>query len=83
MGAMAKIAEQWEPYERRVIPIGAPAVQRRESKRAFYAGAQALLGTMLVMLEPGSEPTEKDLAMMDEIAAELTAFSQAVRRGDA
>lgn len=41
------------------------------------------LGLLLNVMAPGTEPTTADLKVMDEIAAELTAFSQAVREGRA
>lgn len=36
---MMTIADGWETYERSVIPATAPPVHRRETRRAFYAGA--------------------------------------------
>lgn len=41
------IKEQWESYEREVVPANASAEQRLETRRAFYAGAQAMLTTSL------------------------------------
>ena len=37
------MAEQWDQFARAVVPVGAPLVQRQEMRRAFYAGAQAIL----------------------------------------
>lgn len=78
-----RIGAEWRSYRTRVIPLTAPAIQATECRRAFYAGAQALLHVILAVLEPGLEPTAADLRAMDEIAAELTAFSEQVRRGQA
>lgn len=42
---MARITlqDEWDRYRRDVIPAGASPVQRIESQRAFYAGAQMVL----------------------------------------
>jgi hypothetical protein len=50
------------------------AEQRDQLRTAFFAGAQHLFGSIMGMLEPGTEPTEKDLRRMDMIAHELSAF---------
>lgn len=78
-----RIGASWREYRTRVIPLEAPPIQATECRRAFYAGAQALLGILLAVMEPGTEPTTADLRTMDEIADELTAFSRAVRDGRA
>jgi hypothetical protein len=54
--------------------IDAPADQLREMRMAFFAGAQHLFGSIMTILEPGSEPTDKDLVRMDLIDKELKAF---------
>ncbi len=51
-----------------------PTDQRDQLRTAFFAGAQHLFGSIMGMLEPGTEPTEKDLRRMDLIAHELSAF---------
>lgn len=54
--------------------IDAPADQLREMRMAFFAGAQHLFGSIMNILEPGEEPTDKDLQRMDLIHTELDAF---------
>lgn len=54
--------------------IDAPADQLREMRMAFFAGAQHLFGSIINVLEPGEEPTDKDLQRMDLIHTELDAF---------
>lgn len=76
-----RIGSEWRSYRTRVIPITASAIQARECRLAFYAGAAALLRVILAHLEPGEEPTAQDLQTMDEIDAELRAFQLAVRDG--
>ena len=54
--------------------VDAPADQLREMRMAFFAGAQHLFGSIMTILEPGDEPTDKDLARMDLIDKELKTF---------
>lgn len=77
------IRELWDSYARDVVPKDAPIVQRWETRRAFYAGAQALFTSILTMLDPGEEPTEADLSKMDHLEEELTSFKEDVRAGRA
>lgn len=54
--------------------IDAPQDQLREMRMAFFAGAQHLFGSIMTVLDPGEEPTDKDLKRMDLIHTELQAF---------
>lgn len=65
------IEQGWLAYAEQVIPAGASEVQQVECKRAYYAGAAALFVGILTALDAGSEPTENDLARMDDLRAEL------------
>lgn len=78
-----RIGEMWASYESEVLPARAHDVERMETKRAFYAGAQGLLSAILKGLTPGTEPEEADLRMMDEIEAEIRAFGEDVGEGRA
>jgi len=49
-------------------------VQYQETRRAFFSGAFALFHTIMKILDPGTEPTEKDLLQMDAIDQELQQF---------
>lgn len=70
------IARGWESFRDKVMPVGASAIQVSETEQAFYAGAGFLMAQMLLSLDPGDDETEKDLAMMDGIHAELVAFAR-------
>lgn len=72
-GKPATFASEWEEYAQ-IIPPHAPAVQRVESRRAFYAGAICLLGYVMTRLSPGKDPTADDLEFMARLDAELQAF---------
>jgi hypothetical protein len=73
----------WRSYAERVIPAGAPDVQRIECRRAFYAGARAYLTAMLKFLDPGEEPTGADIALLDGVSQELNQFVRDVEEGRA
>lgn len=52
----------------------APRVQLDEMRNAFFAGAQHLFASIMTILDPGADPTDKDLERMDLIDRELKAF---------
>ena len=52
----------------------APAIQLEEMRNAFFAGAQHLFSSIMTILEPDAEPTDKDLERLDLIDGELRAF---------
>jgi hypothetical protein len=67
----------WQAY----LALGlqeASDVQKKEMRKAYYLGAQHLFASIMVFLEAGSEPTEKDLMRMSLILAELEAFKQSI-----
>ena len=66
------IREQWEGYRRNVMPTARPAIQIIESRRAFYAGAQAALGLMLELSEDSvtlDDGADRFQALLEECAA--------------
>lgn len=77
------MAEQWGIFSERVMPIDAPAIQKQEMRRAFYAGAQAILFRVIAAFSPETEPTEADLKVMDDLNQELNDFGQALKEGRA
>ena len=78
-----RLAAKWASFEREVIAAGAPSIQRKEMRRAFYAGGQALLAIMHDETGPEEEPTNDDLLILDDLVAELQAFAADVRAGRA
>lgn len=73
----------WRSYSEQVIPLDAPDIQRQECRRSFYAGAGALFGGVMKMLDPGEDPTLDDLAKMDALQTELDQFNADVMAGKA
>ena len=43
---MKTIAARWGEFDSAVIPTSAPAIQRKEMRRSFYAGFQATLSSL-------------------------------------
>lgn len=74
------IADLWASYNR-VLPSSASATQVIETRRAFYAGAFALLKALDKILEPGLETTEKDIDSLESIHKELQEFVKSVEAG--
>ena len=56
------------------LPKDAPQVQINEMRHAFFAGAQYLFSSMMQFLEPGDDPTDKDLDRITLIDQELRDF---------
>jgi hypothetical protein len=82
MNAPSKVVERlWLQYRNAVIPREAHAVQLQECRRAFYAGAHALITELIRLFDQDREPTPADLALMSAIDAELTEFAARVEQG--
>lgn len=73
----------WESFRWMVIPVGAPEIQVREMRGAFFAGAVQLFSSLMSILEPGAEPTDADLGRMDAISKELKGHLNAMRHASA
>lgn len=70
----------WVGYQMLVLPPDAGPVQVDECRIAFMAGAQHLFSSIMAILDPGTEPTEKDLRKMDLIHQELSDFTDQMQR---
>ena len=77
------MAEQWSSFARALHLEQTPPDQQREMRRAFYAGAQAILFGVIAAFAPESEPTPADLRIMDDLQRELSDFGEAVKAGRA
>lgn len=77
------MAEHWDQFARAVLPHGVSDVQRREMRRAFYAGGESILFRVIQSFAPESEPTPEDLEIMEELDRELKEFAQLVKAGRA
>ncbi|TXH41264.1 MAG: hypothetical protein E6Q97_37840 [Desulfurellales bacterium] len=77
------MAEQWDTFARACLPINAPADQRREMRRAFYAGAQGILFKVIASLASDADPTTEDLELMENLQLEMSDVADAVKAGRA
>ncbi len=77
------VAEQWDQFSRAVFNAGTPPIQRKEMRRAFYAGAEMVLVKIMGAISPGDEPTDSDLEIMSSIHGELRDFGELVKSGRA
>ncbi len=81
----------WRSFAEAVVPRDAPPVQRVETRKAFYAGAQILLHSILGALSAGDQPTPEGAeagsgeaaaeamgAKLEGVARELELFAKAV-----
>ncbi len=77
-----RIEVQWDSYRRDVVPVNAPDIQVRESKRAFYAGAQALM-TVCKAISTERVSVEEGARILDQAERELLQFKEEVLEGRA
>ena len=59
---------------------GAPPIQIREMRKAYFAGAQHLFACISNFLDDGEEPTDDDMRRMEMIHVELEAFVDSLKR---
>ena len=74
------MGEQWNKYIRLDLAEGCSTAQRSEIRRAFYAGAQALL---MEIANLPREPTEEAKQAIEDLKQELVDFAEAVTQGRA
>lgn len=64
----------WVGFRMVAMHKDAPPLQVEEMRNAFFAGAQNLFASIMVMLDPVTEPTDQDLNRMTLIHEELDNF---------
>lgn len=79
---MKTMAARWDSFNLLVVPANASATQRREMRRAFYAGAAELMESMCEIDDAGLDE-EAEAAACDALYGELQAFGKAVETGHA
>jgi hypothetical protein len=77
---MRTVQEEWERYALSCIPPEAPEIQFRECRRAFFAGASALMNRVI---EIGNDPIseEEGCRILSAIEAECRQFCVDVAEG--
>lgn len=80
-----RIELAWQNYAVRVGVQAAGPVWRKELRRAFYCGAEAIFLEVLRGIDAGEDTgyIANDLPRLDGLHRELTDFNAAVRRGEA
>lgn len=68
------IAAGWASFCHLCMPADALQIQVDEMRKAFFAGAQHLWGSLMTGLDPDAEPTVMDERRMELIDAELRDF---------
>lgn len=64
----------WKAYRRAVLPADLSGRQLERLREAYFAGAAVLWQSVMLGLDPDSEPTEADMARMAELQAEIDTF---------
>lgn len=86
MGIESKLADHGQLIEagwialRKLTLEGAPEIQVREMRKAFFAGAQHLFSCIVNLLDDEEEPTADDLRRMEMIHVELEAWTDSMKR---
>jgi hypothetical protein len=76
------IETEWRAYAEQAVPLDASDQQRIECRRAFYAGATALVRA-LGKQGPGDDPIKTYLAVFKGAADELKRFIEDGKAGRA
>jgi hypothetical protein len=78
---MNTIHDKWSEFEK-VINPSAGAIQRKEMRRSFYAGAMAVLS---ITINIGDDAISEDagVAMIEGLHQETQLFAAQVIKGDA
>jgi hypothetical protein len=76
---MRTIQAQWIDYRKEVVPVTASAEQIQETRRAFYAGAHAIL-TMQFAVSGGEEEVSEDagVALIESWHQECRDFNKII-----
>jgi hypothetical protein len=77
------LTQAWQTFMQMVEMVHASEIQKREMKRAFFAGAYWMLEMCSVQMDPQSEPTADDLEYLQRIHAEIMQFNEWVQEGKA
>jgi hypothetical protein len=80
---MKSIVELWVSFASAVMPKNASAVQRKEMRRAFYAGFHAALMAGVQMADESGDDDDKGVAMIQRLHDECAQFVVEVQAGRA
>jgi hypothetical protein len=80
---MKTIAEHWREFEQMVLPPMASTIQRREMRRAFYAGFQSCLSAAIEIGTTSDGDDKQGAEMLQRLQDECQQFVAAVLDGQA
>lgn len=80
---MKTIAERWAEFAANVLPASAPAAQRVEMRRAFYAGFESALTAGLDIADESGDSDDIGATMFQRLHDECQQFAAAVAAGHA
>jgi len=77
------IAQVWAQFDAKVLGDAVGEVQRREMRRAFYAGFHSCLVASLDIASESGDNDDLGATMMDRLSQECLAFVDEIKAGRA
>jgi hypothetical protein len=77
---LSVIRQIWEQYEKEALPADAGPIQRKESKRVFYAGAATMFNLLMQVEEYSATPADGVIGMR-ALWADMDEFTKGVKGG--
>ena len=71
---MKHIEAGWKSLEQMAVPRSASDTQRKEMRKAFFAGASMLFTLVTRGMSEGDDAQQSDMDLLNEIADEVNAF---------
>lgn len=81
MGQKRLIEAGWRSFAEHVLPASASAVQRQETRRAFYAGAGLLFEKLTNAVGPDDVSEDAGIDIMRSVEAEIREWLRDVKEG--
>ena len=78
-----RVAEQWNTFAQAVLPRDCSDVQRKEMRRAFYAGAHMIFCMLTGSVSAGDGVEPEDITLLKDLNAECEDFAESVKAGRA
>lgn len=79
-----RIQALWNNFATQVLPPNASDVQRKEMRRAFYAGVECTLNRLGSEMSPGDSCDDpSDEQVIKEVHKELSQFAADIKAGKA
>jgi hypothetical protein len=65
-----RVAEQWVSFEKAILPPNCSDVQRQETRRAFFAGAFAIVDAITLAMSHEDDMTAEDESVLTDLMVE-------------